>query len=353
MRAWCLCRLGDYSGQLRTLNAAYEAAPVHDTWSKANILYSVAALARDLCDDDRAASLVAARADQLKWAHGTREQEFHTYRSLACCEALSGSSLAAFDRLARAEACMSNGPQAVLLYTDRSAIARGAHDDAMDRRYLQEAQRRADQLDWTETDDARVALLHLAELTAPIDPQMGWDYVERYTDIKTAITPIHPIGSGDPRLRALEQYTAGVVYRANGKRDAAIDALKDALRTWLPAKYHWRAAQAAFHLGELTARDGYLDLSKALVDMYIPRAYFAGMLDPYRRALEHPDVRSLSQASREVLRCFTQGLSNEEIATQLGIRGQTVRNTVRSLYKRFGANSSRSFWRILRDRGIV
>ncbi len=50
---------------------------------------------------------------------------------------------------------------------------------------------------------------------------------------------------------------------------------------------------------------------------------------------------------------FTQGLSNEEIATQLGIRGQTVRNAVRSLYKRFGANSSRSFWRILRDRRIV
>ncbi len=288
LRAWCLCRLGDYSGQLRELNAAYEAAPVNDLWSKAIILCSVAAFARDLYDDDRTAAFIAARADQLKWTHGTRAQEFHTHRSLGCCEALSGSSLAAFDRLARAEGCMSNDAQAVLLYTDRAAIARGTGDARMDMRYLQEAQRRADQQDWTSTDEERIALLQLAELTAPIDPKMSWTYVERYTDIKTAITPIYPIGSGDPRLRALEQYTAGIVYRANGKRDAAIDAFKDALRFWLPAKHHWRAAQAAFHLGELTARDGYLDLSKALVDMHVPRAFFAGMLEPYRGALEHP-----------------------------------------------------------------
>ncbi len=151
----------------------------------------------------------------------------------------------------QSSACHPQG-HAVLLHTDRATIALFAGEDKTYHDHLQMARMAADSFDWKDEGESRTALLVLAQLVAPKMPEVGWSYVERYTEIKTAVTPILSFGSGDQRLHALEQYTAGVVYRYNGKRDEAIDAFKEALRIWRPAKYHWRSALAAFHLGEIT-----------------------------------------------------------------------------------------------------
>ena len=352
LHSWILAKRSDYKGQLARLKDAFMAVQGNNVWEKAVILRSLSALARELYDDATARN-IARHADQLMWTHETGKHEFYVYRYLAWCDALTGRPLGAYDRLARAQRCAESDAHLVLIQTDRATIARSVGENETFTRLLQNASHLADIADWSTCEEIRTGLLLLAELTATGNPKKAWDYVQQYTDIKTSITPILAFGNGDERLHALEQYTAGVVYGANGKRDEAVVALKEAFEIWRSAKYQWRAGLAAFQLGQITGRDSYLKQAGSLIRGNVPRAFFAGIVDSHKRRLEHPNVRALSKARRDVLSAFIEGLTNQEIAERLGVQEQTVKNTVRYLFKAFGARSSRDLSRILRERAIV
>jgi DNA-binding CsgD family transcriptional regulator len=239
----------------------------------------------------------------------------------------------------------------VLIDADRAMIARYAGEKNTAERFLRDARYAASHADWKQNGESRTALLVLAQILAQEQPEAAWQYVEEYTKIRSSISPILAFGNRDLRLEALEQYTAGVVYRFSGKRDLARKSLKRALSIWRDAGYYWRAALAAFHLGEID-RPHYIDLARKLIDEHVPHAFFTDILAAHRRHMEHPDVLALSPSRREVLMCFIMGLSNKEIADRLGVQVQTVKNNLRYVFRYFGAHSARDLWPELRRRGI-
>lgn len=54
-------------------------------------------------------------------------------------------------------------------------------------------------------------------------------------------------------MQAEEDYTHGLVLRAEGRLDASAERLRAAFSTWQQIGYAWRAARAALELAELGA----------------------------------------------------------------------------------------------------
>ena len=61
----------------------------------------------------------------------------------------------------------------------------------------------------------------------------------------------------------------------------------------------------------------------------------------------------LSKREREVLERLARGLSNEQIAAELGVAVQTVRNYVSTVYDKLGVSSRPQAIVWARERGIV
>ena len=111
----------------------------------------------------------------------------------------------------------------------------------------------ANGFDWGRASgDSRDALLFLAQAAASIAPIDAREMVNRYIAIRKSID-ITFAARLEPRARAEEAYTQGLVLRAEGRITASKERLEVAFETWTSIGYEWRAARAALELAELDA----------------------------------------------------------------------------------------------------
>jgi DNA-binding CsgD family transcriptional regulator len=352
LRGWIASRTSDYSSQITYLRAAWNAIRRQDVWTRAAILHALSVLAREMFDDSLA-QFIESNAATLEWTDETREKEFYVYRHLGWCAALGGRSLVAFQHFARAETSAISEPTRVLLDLDRSYIARWNGERLTDDASLMRAQIRANEVDWKRCGESRMALLIMAELTAPKDAQQAKTFLDRYCAIETPFSKALPFGNGDRRRRAHEEYTAGVVYRALGLLEEAKISFKTAFGIWRGIGYKWRAGLAAYNLGQITVRAHYFDAARLLIDESVPNAFFARILEPYRKRFKDSIFAELPQGQKDVLIAFLDGMSNKQIAERLGISEPLVKRRLSQTYRAFGATTSREILPILRERGIV
>ena len=66
----------------------------------------------------------------------------------------------------------------------------------------------------------------------------------------------------------------------------------------------------------------------------------------YAAALLPPSDSRVSQRQQEVMRCLVEGLSNKEIGTTLFLSETTVKNTLRSLFRRYGVRTRSQLVRV-------
>ena len=105
--------------------------------------------------------------------------------------------------------------------------------------------------DWNRAQgDMRTALLDLAQAAAPVAVVRARDMLDRFGAIRRAMDPAFA-SRIEARARAEEDYTHGVVLRAEGRLDASRRRLESAFSTWNEIGYEWRAGRAALELAEL------------------------------------------------------------------------------------------------------
>ena len=84
------------------------------------------------------------------------------------------------------------------------------------------------------------------------------------------------------------------------------------------------------------ARGGYV-VDGHLLDRIDFLSYLGASSEPHPRPLEPGvQVQALSSREMQVLSCVTKGMSNKEIARNLGISQQTVKNHVTSILRKLG-----------------
>lgn len=145
----------------------------------------------------------------------------------------------------------------------------------------------------------------------------------------------HMLGDGTgialaERLRESSPGTRVVILTAVQSVEAVVDALTAGVRAWLPKTVdtaHLVRVIRGVHADEMW-------LEPALLGEVVPMLLARAMAPP-------PDLLAvLTAREREVLDCMIEGLSRVEIATQLGVSGNTVRTHTQNLIGKLGVHSS-------------
>lgn len=233
---------------LVTLNSC----KIGDVFQEAFALRNLAIHARDF-DIEEDACMLAKRVPALPWTEDVRLVEFATVEALAWCSALRGDAIEALRLFRHAESVASTDPERIVVGVDRALFAREFGHKPLMCEEVDHALKLAASFDWERAaGDCREALLTLAQVAAPITPVRARENLDRYTAIRNAMDGSYA-ARNEPRARAEEAYTQGLVLRAEGKVAASKERLQCAFETWQTIGYEWRAARAALELAELEA----------------------------------------------------------------------------------------------------
>lgn len=322
---------------LRALDE-FESMDPPDALIRLSTLFTLASLAREL-PLDHVASRVRQTYPALVPADGTRVQYFKLTRIMGWIEALRGDELAAFRHFRTAAQLAPSPFWRVLCMTDRAYLAETTGERAFALDQLAEAHETASALSWNAAEqEDRMALLNLAELFASIDPPVAQRYLALFRSLRTPMDS-RMILAGDPRVRALETYPAGVALLRLGERDAAKKMLLEAWEIFRGFDYSWRAALCALALYEATGETRWLGQARAQAASW-PQSWVARRVRAVQDAHAAARVDSaVSPAQSQVLTLLLEGKRNSEIAASLKRSPNTVRNHIAEIFKVYGVQS--------------
>lgn len=344
--AWVALGRADMREHGRLLRLSL-AAPKIDDQTFSVVLQAYTEFAREFyCPED--VEYIEKRMSEITWTEDLSSQHFYILEDIGWICALSGEALQAYEYYEKAQNVANGNPALVaiaLFGKTLLALSRGQEQTAQ--RNLLQALSVTQRHSFTDSSTQRIALLYLAigcaRMGKAMEAQNCWD---RYTSIKTSITTIKAFGLGDKRLRALEDYARGWVCRSQGDDAGARSLYKAAFRIWRDIGYTWRATLCAIELSEISGKVESLDVLDYAVtqtDRFFPRAWFSPQLDAHRRRMPNATLESLSPRKRAVALGMVRGAKYRDIAEQLDISENTVRNYVQDLFARFTpANHSRA-----------
>ena len=244
-------------------------------------------------------------------------QYFKLTRVIGWIEALRGDELAAF-RYFRTAAELAPSPHwRVLCMTDRAYLAGTTGERAFAMDQLYGAHEQAGAISWNDAQqEDRMTLLNLAELFAAVDPGIAQRYLALFRSLRTPMDT-RMLFASDPRVPALEAYSAGMALLRLGEIEAARSSLTQAWETFRDFGYGWRAALCALGLHKATRDARWLAQART----HAAPGRTGRVAREVRRAREAqtnvPDLDAVSPAQRHVLDLLLQGKRNAEIARAL------------------------------------
>jgi tetratricopeptide (TPR) repeat protein len=254
----------DYAEQAATLEKALDqldTAKTPDVYTEAALIMNYSTLVRELDAVD--GEPIRTRYRRIEWTPFLSPLAFHIMRSLGWFNALRGDHLGAFRDLRDAGAIAKTPTLVLTAILDRALLAQGLNEQLTAREELERAQDIAARIDWNAvTSDERLALLMLAQVLSPVKPRAARVALDRYRGITSKISTMH-VARFDRRLKADELFTEGLVAKAEGLTNQAVDPLVAAFDIWASIGYRWRAALAAIELAELTRDSRYTGFAAA------------------------------------------------------------------------------------------
>ncbi|MGZ3496336.1 MAG: response regulator transcription factor [Vulcanimicrobiaceae bacterium] len=300
--------------------------------------HTLAVLAREMHLPD-AAPLIERHLDGRAWPEDFAINRFQALKAFGWVQALRGDYFNAFRHLKASFLTIEDNAWRTMALLDRAYLARCINEPRWSRQELAEAEEHAARVNWQATHgEERMALLLLAELFSSIDAGKAADYLRQYSDLGDIDSPLMHF-KYDERPRALADYSRGVVEIALGNRKQGVSLLKHAQKVFERIRYDWRAGRCSLRLFEMTRdRAALEDAAERL------RNYTASWLGDELRALSSPASAQvqLPRMQRRVFEALCRGLSNAQIAQEIGRSEFTVRNHVKVIFKTFGVRSRSS-----------
>jgi hypothetical protein len=291
-RARCLELLGmnaasqqDFTAQASFIIEAfeeYDRANCSDTYIEAYMLSNLAVLVRDLQAVDLA-RFVRARFATIDWNDSLAKHRFNIQEALGWHYSLGGDHLSGLREFRNSAVIAQSVPLKIVAVLDRAFLAAELGEGFSAREELEYACRLSTGVDWERSEDVdRLVLLNLASAVAPYDVMQGRRLLDRYTGLKTPVSPLN-VYALDRRPRGLECMAIAAVVRAEYQLDRATMLFKEAYEIWTQVGYAWRAAAAALEVYTLTGDTFYLDVvareAAARPLSWIARRYASVVLD--------------------------------------------------------------------------
>lgn len=301
----------------------------------AHATHTLAALSRELFLPEALGSIDRHLRD-CRWPADLNLPRFQALKAFGWAHALRGDYFTAFRHIKAAIRIAPGAAWLTMAHVDLAYLARCVKEHRWSRQELAEADELAQHVQWTRArNEEPVTLLLLAELFAPIDRGKAAAYLTRYQELGELNAPL-VVYNKDERLTGLADYSSGVVHLALGNPKSGIRTLKESLAIYERFGYDWRAGRSALRLYEATRDKSYLKRAEEKLQNYL-----SGWLGDELRELATAPAQStgLPPMQERVFRCICRGMSNAEIAKELGRSGFTVQNHIKQIFKTFGVNS--------------
>jgi len=330
---------------LRRVNPDQPQHMVHRAWAT----HSLAALARELYLPEAIAE-VERQLSGTPWPDDWRINRFQAVKALAWAKALQGDYFNAFRYLKESRGLATDNAWRTMAFCDRAYLASAIGEERWSRQEMLEAEECAERWDWDSTrDEQSVALLLLAELFVRVDPAKASAFVAEFRHIGE-LGDARLLYRDDIRFKALVSYTTGVVDAALGQRALAKRRLDEALKAYEGMGYDWRAGRAALRLFDLTHQPQYLNVAEEKLRQYSSSWLYDELRARRGKTSGAPKLPPMQQ---RVFGYLCQGLSNVEIARELGRSEFTVANHAKAVLKAFGVRSRSALIAEAMKRGLV
>ena len=245
-------------GEVQTQISMHRAANEHatnlsqrDSYLEANVLNNLAIPVAEL-NPPGLADFVRNRAEAIPWNDELSGQRFHVVHHLAWLDALAGNHLSAFRNFRTAIALAPTTARRAEALVGRGYLAREMGEAIGAAECITDAEELVRQIDWNKTDDdERLALINLATLVAPVDPERASRYVDRYKTIVKKIDGRNVAAHGDPLYRAKEAHAFGLVAKNHHGSPFAVPMLQKAYELFRSVSSNWRSAAVAMDLYDI------------------------------------------------------------------------------------------------------
>ncbi len=314
-------------------------------------VHTASVLARELSMKDLWVRAEAEVNADVQWPEFYSAAKFQAFKAVGWCRALQGDGLGCFRYLRAAQLAAPSAAYSVIVLLDRAYFAGTLGEERWAANELASAEELAGGVDWdATTEDERVGLLLLAQLSAPLDSTRAAYYLARFKNLGRLRSNLHHFAF-DRRLDAIAAYSAGVVKSVEGDAEQALEQFRSAWATFDRIRYDWRAGQTAIQLFRLTQKNRWRLLAEEKLELYrfswLIRGFGSGAGDPAH------SVPALTPMQDRIFRLICQGRTTQQICTELGRADNTVRNHVKAIFKAFGVNTRASLVAEAVRRGLV
>ncbi len=333
----------------------YDACKERDADLQDRILVQISSLEVAL----RSATIAGTHFEAIEHPYASsNEFRMVTEAMNAWLYAFDGELKPAYRRARIAENLAPSAAWGCWALANRAQIAAAFGDDDIAAEFAAEALEIAERTHWNEiSDEARVALLLLAEVLATTDPLSAVLVLQRYDELTTEIDRAL-LFHDDVRLWILETFVRGLVHRIRGHYADAREAFESVHAAADRVGIKWRAALSLIELDATPAQGrerlgiAYGEMAKEIVDEHFPRSFLARRMRGWPRACRDSLPARLSPTQSRVIRHVLEAKTQKEIATAMGLSSGTVHNHITSLLKAFDVHSTAELIVQCYNRGI-
>lgn len=277
LRSWVFAKRDiDLRAQLRDLAASleiYEQTDEPDQFTFVRTLYALAMLCREIATDG-IIERVRKNAVRARANEATLFPLFQMTRVLGWFDALHGDEVSALRVWKQAEDSAPTPFWRVFPLVDRAYLADAMGRTITARELLSEADRQADGLEWSSTqDEERLILLTIAQLYVSHDPGRAQRYLAMFRSLKTQADGRMGFVN-DARAKALQLYPQGAALVQLGELEQGIALLEHACEIFTAFEYGWRAALCALKIFEATGDVQWLHRAREHIAPW-PRSWIA------------------------------------------------------------------------------
>jgi DNA-binding CsgD family transcriptional regulator/tetratricopeptide (TPR) repeat protein len=270
--------------------------------------------------------------------------------------AFDGDRKKAYRKIRVAERLSPNDAWRVWALSNRAQISSALGDRDWAGEFAAEALELYSRVDWNATrGEERVALLHLAEALATMDPSAAPRILRRYERLTTEVDRAL-LMHNDVRLWILETFVRALIHRIRGEFDKAREAFEAVRSQARRVGIRWREALALIELDampdEPCDNERPLLAAALLVRENFPRSFLARRIGKWSQTLVDPIASKLAPQPRQVLRYVLTGKNPKEIAAAMGLSEDTVKGYVKTLFRAFSVNSTPQLLVACYERGI-
>ncbi|HEY8309966.1 MAG TPA: hypothetical protein VIG47_05385, partial [Gemmatimonadaceae bacterium] len=187
--------------------------------------------------------------------------------------------------------------------------------------------------------EERLALVYLAILFAPSDMAQAQRYVSEFIQMGTENVNPTLAMTNDRRAGGVEKYASGRVHQVLGHKELAIAQLEGSYKIFSETRHHYRAAQAAMALAEITQSMEWHQKAISHAGHFPQSPIFERLGDTDGPVKDTSGLEDLTAMQRQIAHALCEGLDVAELSRRFSRSTFTLTKQIEIIYQALGVSN--------------